>query len=263
MVISVECSNCGQAYQVEDRLAGKKVRCKQCGHAFLVEPEGVGQGPGEGLPLAAQGSDDAADEGDVLLEGPVLVRRGWNPPYRFPMARGLDRALPVALFLGGLGWIGAATLDFNGPQKWIGVVHAAVLLGVVVGVVMPLINLGYRVAGRKAGFAPPPHSRFRAIASAAVPVAIIYTFWSIDGNIGAMLLGAGFGVVLFAGASWLFLRLRPGQAGVALVWVGGCFAVSVVLGVVLIGVLHHATLGLMQSMHRTGAVKESPVARGF
>ncbi len=284
MIISVECSHCGQSYKVEDRLAGKRVKCKSCGKAFLVEvldtpgfrreeEPSIARAPARSVESEArreveQNEEEVAPQLPDYIEpkyigDPVLVRRGWNPPYKVPLSLMLDQWLPLALFIGGLIWIFAATLDLHGAKPWIGWTHAFVLLGVAMAVVMPLINLGYRLAGRKAGFAPPPHSKFRAIASAAIPVAIIYVFWSIEGNVGAMLLGAIFGTLLFAGSSWLFLRLRPEQAVTALTYVGGCFAASTLISVLVIAGLHFGTLATMRAMHRLDRVGESPIARGF
>src|SRR5262245_16954734 len=38
MPIRTNCPECQSAYNLNEALAGKKVRCKACGHAFLVTP---------------------------------------------------------------------------------------------------------------------------------------------------------------------------------------------------------------------------------
>ena len=49
MAISFACHQCGRRYQVDEGLAGKRVKCKEC-EAVLSVPAPEAARPGEGTP---------------------------------------------------------------------------------------------------------------------------------------------------------------------------------------------------------------------
>src|SRR5262249_55932835 len=45
MSIATKCSHCGALYNLNDGMAGKKVRCKSCQEIFVVSPAGAAKPP--------------------------------------------------------------------------------------------------------------------------------------------------------------------------------------------------------------------------
>jgi predicted Zn finger-like uncharacterized protein len=59
MDIAFSCETCGHQFQVDESLAGRKVKCKRCGHVFIIP--GPGQSPaGSSRPMKAFGADDGS-----------------------------------------------------------------------------------------------------------------------------------------------------------------------------------------------------------
>ncbi|HJT77846.1 MAG TPA: hypothetical protein VJ739_11655, partial [Gemmataceae bacterium] len=100
MSIATRCSHCGAAYNLNDRMLGKRVRCKSCQRPFLVEEETAGPRRARSSAVSARprrpapvedDDDDLAD--DELPRG----RRGAARPAR------KSSTGKILLLVGGIG----------------------------------------------------------------------------------------------------------------------------------------------------------------
>lgn len=127
-MISVVCDNCEKAFQVEDQMAGQKVRCPSCGDVNVIA-SGVPVAtqvvpPRTTASTAAPGADRAAAMGLPAANGPeqeVMIVR----PAMF-RARPFTYLALLILLLGGLGGVGYG-LSQGMPPWAIGGIAASVL----------------------------------------------------------------------------------------------------------------------------------------
>ncbi|HYE21399.1 MAG TPA: hypothetical protein VEA69_23330, partial [Tepidisphaeraceae bacterium] len=80
MAITFACGNCGKAYRVDDRFAGKKAACKACGTVNVI--------PAAAAPADDRAPIDLASERGSDAKRPPLVRPlSTAPKGRAPVAR--------------------------------------------------------------------------------------------------------------------------------------------------------------------------------
>jgi predicted Zn finger-like uncharacterized protein len=110
MSIATKCSHCGASYNLNDGMAGKKVRCKSCQETFLVPAGGAAK------PAAKAGNGSKPGNGSQKIQPATRpVKAGATPPPPTknddPDAKPVKKAAPkkksstgkVLLIVGGIG----------------------------------------------------------------------------------------------------------------------------------------------------------------
>ena len=300
MPITIVCPECKKQYRAPDAMAGRKVRCKGCHNIFDVAKAGDSHASSSGsvMDLNAHAQSEYGqtaytgggdDEGDIGLRAPgataavpsdpnavfesafqsFVPDRRENVPFKFPWSRQLDMIVPWLLVLVALAVAlpRAISVTASAPG-WVPVVRVVVLLVTFLLIVYPLTRAAVKRASRVLRFELPPKSKWRTVASFALPFALVYAFWAVSADLHVGFVAGSIMAVLLAGASVYFLfRLQPREAGGTLATTVGAFVVSLLLTAgVMVGVNRLALEVAKSSGGRGGdpvALNVSPIAEGL
>jgi len=211
MAITVECSNCGRRYNVDDSIAGKTVKCRQCGTLMPVP-----RSPSEGLDpdvdlsaLSALADSPMSDEQAAMQRMPRVEAKagsemrveGEEEPqtfgrqnfrFTFPYARQVDQYLPMILAVIGIFVAGFVIVENDTSQRaWMIILRFLVVFLAYTFVACPLALVGLGIGifvspNNSALMGAAPRNR-QGIASGVLATAR---------NVG-MVLGVGFAGAIF------------------------------------------------------------------
>jgi predicted Zn finger-like uncharacterized protein len=283
MAITVECSNCGRRYNVDDSIAGKTVKCRQCGNLITV-PRSASEGLDPDVDLntlsalaeAPMGDEQAAMQrmprvdarpgSEERVAGDEEPQTFGRPNFRFtfPYARQVDQYLPMILAVIGIFVAGFVIVQNDTSQRaWMVVLRFLVVFLTYTFVACPLALVGLTKAARAMRYQLPKKPKWRTFTVFMPALMLGIFFWFLGQNIVGLILGIFSGLILAAGLIWLLFRLRPHE----IVTTGVYGAVGFLSGAVLAGgvlfLINLLTLNVFTSMKKASALPGSPLGELF
>src|SRR5690349_974821 len=113
MAQEVACPNCAKRYAALPQMIGKRVRCRQCATVFPILLPQTADGAAE--TVAAPPAPDffaqvtAESQFEQAMGDEGTRARRLNTRFKFPLARELDKYLPIAMVGIGAIWMTAQT----------------------------------------------------------------------------------------------------------------------------------------------------------
>ncbi len=283
MAITVECSNCGRRYNVDDSIAGRTVKCRQCGNLIPVPKDSSESlDPDVDLnALSALAESPMSDEqaathrmprveskagSEMKVEGdeePHMFGR-QNFRFTFPMARQVDQYLPMILAVIGIFIAGYVIVDEDTSNRgWMVVLRFLVIFLSYTFVACPLALVGLRKASKAMRYQLPKKPKWRTFTVFMPALMLGVLFWYIGQSLLGLILGVVSGLILAAFLIWLLFRLQPHE----IITSGIYGAVGFLSGAIIAGgilfVINLLTLQVFTSMKKTYVLPGSPLGELF
>jgi len=239
MAQEVACPNCSKRYAARPEMIGKRVRCRQCATVFPILLDQTADGAAETVaaPPApdffAQASAESQFENALGGDEGTSTRRP-NTRLKFPLARELDKYLPIAMVGVGAIWMTAQT--FRVPDAgpiWTGLMRLAIVFGLYIFAIVPGAMYGIRKIADHLKYELPPMPVWRAAAVFALPMTLGYVFWIVSGASGMFIVGCLIGLLFSSAAFWLLFRLELQEIAPSYAAATGGFVGSVLAGVLV------------------------------
>jgi predicted Zn finger-like uncharacterized protein len=271
MAITVECSNCGRRYNVDDSIAGRTVKCRQCGNLIQVprsaaeglDPEvdlstlsALAESPVSDEQAAMQRMPrvDAAPGSEMGVEGEVDAQTFGRQNFRFtfPYAKQIDQYLPIILAVIGIFVAGYSIVDNDTSNRtWMVILRFVIVFVVYAFVACPLALVGLRKAGRAMRFQMPRKPKWRTFTAFMPALMLGVLFWFIGQSLIGLVLGVVSGLIIAVGLIWLLFRLQPHEiVSTALYGATGFLGGAVLAGAILFG-MNMLTLNVFNSMNKS------------
>lgn len=283
MAITVECSNCGRRYNVDDSIAGRTVKCRQCGNLIPVpkdssesldpdvdlnalsaladSPMTDEQAAMQRMPrVEAKAGSEMKMEGD---EEPQMFGR-QNFRFTFPMAREVDQYLPMILAVIGIFVAGFVIVDNDTSNRgWMVVLRFLVIFLSYTFIACPLALVGLRKASKAMRYQLPRKPKWRTFTVFMPALMLGVLFWFIGQSLLGLILGVVSGLIVAAFLIWLLFRLQPHE----IITSGIYGAVGFLSGAIIAGgilfVINLLTLQVFTSMKKTYVLPGSPLGELF